>query len=431
MEFSKVAIALDIWTDSVKNYHHLGATANYLIEDKDTGKLTLVSRTLKLWPLDSMIPKDSSVVNDVINEVLAEYDLIERKDELIFLTDRGGNLVNALDGYDRRSCINHFLNNIAKTAITSCENVKSMKLRINRLVKYLKISGRKHELTGSLVSFGETRWNSFYMVLKSFVEIFDEIQGIIPRSKTVMLNRFNSLNKEKLIQIKDFLEPFYSITKELEYDKEVTATKILPCYELLVEHLNSSNDDDIPEVKAMRKSALDYFNKDANDVFPKYYKYWTFFDPRCRNMNAFKTVIASEVLRGIRVFAESHFDDDVIDDVINNNLTSHSESGGPSIFCQFQDFSAEHSTKSIASEFELYLVMPFDKNESILDFWSKQKKSLPKLYKFFCSFAAIPATSASVERMFSDCSNTVTPQRNRLSNETIDWLAFLHKNSKK
>lgn len=112
MRYSKVAIALDLWQDSTKGYHHLGASAHYFVADDSTGDLKLVSRVLKLWPVDSNAPKDSDHLNEAINEVLAEYDLINVKDELIFITDRGGNLVNALDGYGRRSCLNHFINDV-------------------------------------------------------------------------------------------------------------------------------------------------------------------------------------------------------------------------------------------------------------------------------------------------------------------------------
>lgn len=260
MKFSKVAIALDIWQDTIKNTHHLGATCHYLKKDTVTEELKIVSRVLKLWPLDATLAKDAPNVNDAINEILAEFDLMDDKDDIIFITDRGGNLVNALEGYNRRSCLNHFINNMVKKAISSSKVVSKMKTSLTRLIKYFKSSGRAANFSENLKSFASTRWNSLYLVLESFLNVFDEVQDNIPLDNTDMRNRFNRLNKVKMAKVKDFLEPFYKITKELEYDKEVTATRILPCFELLINHL-SILETDIAEVKEMKTSTMAYFEK--------------------------------------------------------------------------------------------------------------------------------------------------------------------------
>lgn len=434
MRFSKVAIALDLWQDNIRKVHHLGATAHYLKRDESTDKLELVSRILKLWPMDADLPKDAARVNDAINEVLAEFDLLQHKDELEFITDRGGNLVNSLDGYARRNCLNHFINNLAKEAINRTKKIVTIKNRIVRLIKFLKCNGRCANLSGNLESFAPTRWNSFYMVLASFIEVYDEIRDKIPTTNAEMLGRFNGLDKETLIKVRDFLKPFYKITKELEYDTEITATRILPSYEYLLTHLASS-DSDIAEVKDMKVNAMDYFGNHAKNVFPNNYEFWAFFDPRFRNMNGFKTINTLNIMDRLQLYAEINFGDasNVVSDS-NNNITADAadqDTSQASLYLQFQDSSVGQSigdNNSVISEIEYYLKMPFDKNETILEFWSRQKKQLPKLYKFFCSFAAIPATSASVERMFSDCGNILTAKRNRLANDTIDKLAFMHKN---
>lgn len=141
LKFSRVTIALDLWQETMSNVHHLGATAHYLTKDETTGKLKLNSRILKLWPMDAQLPKDAPRVNDAINEILVEYDLLEYEDVLVFVTDRGGNLVNSLDGYDRRNCLNQFINNIAKEAITRSEKVEDINNRVVRVVKFLKCNG--------------------------------------------------------------------------------------------------------------------------------------------------------------------------------------------------------------------------------------------------------------------------------------------------
>lgn len=98
------------------------------------------------------------------------------------------------------------------------------------------------------------------------------------------------MNKVKMAKVKEFLEPFYKITKELEYDTDVTVTKILPCFELLINHL-SILETDIAEVKEMKTATMAYFEQNEY-VLPDNYRLWAFFDPRYRHFNKFKTLNA-------------------------------------------------------------------------------------------------------------------------------------------
>lgn len=427
MKFSTVSIALDIWKDTTSGFNHLGATAHYFKSDS-TG-LKMVSRALKLWPLDANSPKDAENLNHAVNGILSEYDLFDVKDDIVFLSDRGGNLVNSLDGYKRQNCLNHLINNLVQNSIEKTLTVKNMKFCVNRIVKYFKSSGRNANLSNNLISFIKTRWNSFYSVLDTFYDLFDEIRMNIPENNTDILSLFHKLNRQKILHVKNFLEPFYRVTKFLESDEEVTATKVLPCYEILISHLAAS-ENDITEVKDMKRNAQKYFDQNRS-AFPKNFEYWAFFDPRYRLFTNFKTVGSTEqLLRDFRMYAMNNFDDPIEGDEtveINNNSQAHQSS---SMFSQFEDPIRLRSTSSIDDEINLYLQLPFDKSDNILNFWWKHREQLPKLFKFFCCIAPVPVTSASVERLFSNCANIITAKRNRLSNENVDCLAFLHKNSK-
>lgn len=432
LKFSKVTIALDLWQETMSNVHHLGATAHYLTKHETTGELKLNSRILKLWPMDAQLPKDAPRVNDAINEILVEYDLLQFKDDLVFVTDRGGNLVNSLDGYDRRNCLNHFINNVAKEAITRSEKVEDIKNRVVRVIKFLKCNGRSANLSHNLVSFAPTRWNSFYMVLDSFINIFDEIRAQIPSTNIPILERFNALDKTTLIHIRDFLKPFYFLTKELEYEDEVTVTKILPSFELITSHLIADASDS-KEVKEMKKNASKYFDQNGKNTFPLNFELWAFFDPRFRFLNSFKTINSVDIINRIKTETEIHFGRQTsAADVNNNSLIekkekTHSEKS--SVFDQFADSVLTiNDISEVKCEMDYYLKIPYNSKESVLEFWSKNQNQLPKLFNFFCNIAAIPATSASVERMFSRCGNIVTEKRNCLANESIDMLAFLNKN---
>lgn len=425
LQYSKIGIAIDLWQDNVTHVHHLGCTAHYFVRNEDTDILQLVSRVLRLWPFDAELPKDADRVNEAMNEVLVEYDLLQHKGELIFMTDRGLNVINSLDGFSRFSCLIHFINNVTK-AVCTYQPVSELQTRVTRLVKYLKSSGRSSAVEGSLKSYVSTRWNSFYQAADCFINVYDQIGDIIPISNTAMIQMFIAIRLDQLIAVRDFLRPFYLITKELEYDTEITRTKILPAFESISMHILPLVGD-CALVKEMKRRASAYFDKHQANIFPSDMSFWAFFDPKYKLMNSFKTINRDTVMNSLTLRIEQMFGED--DE--NNNPAENSQMDN-SIFAQFVDGSHTGDgsfISNLSEEIAYYLKMPFEKNGCIIKFWSKQREQLPRLYKYFLHFAAVPASSASVERMFSDCGNIVTVKRNRLSSDVLNSLAFLHKNT--
>lgn len=93
--------------------NYLGFTAHYILIEDCTARLH--SRALKLLALDDADgPKDANFVHNKFSEVLHEFDLYDNSHQIVFVTDRGKNMVNSLDGYDRHSCLDHFINNIVE-----------------------------------------------------------------------------------------------------------------------------------------------------------------------------------------------------------------------------------------------------------------------------------------------------------------------------
>ena len=62
----------------------------------------------------------------------------------------------------------------------------------------------------------------------------------------------------------------------------------------------------------------------------------------------------------------------------------------------------------------------------VLDWWFSMRLVYPTLYKTACIYLAVPASSGSSERVFSTAGNVVTKKRNRLGEEAVHNLVFLH-----
>lgn len=129
----KIGIAVDLWSDKFKNIHYLGVVAHYIVWDEETNKPSLVTRLLALKELEADVSKTADVLHNYIFEVLHEFDLQNDTDSIVFISDRGKNIVNACDGYSRNSCFDHFVNNIV------CDMVKEIEATRINIAKVLYI----------------------------------------------------------------------------------------------------------------------------------------------------------------------------------------------------------------------------------------------------------------------------------------------------
>lgn len=123
---SKIGISVDLWSDKFRNISYLGVVAHYILYDDETKMPNLVSCVLKLEEMDAKISKTADVIHEHLVLILNEYDLQDSTDKIVFLSDRGKNIMNACDGYTRHSCLDHFINNVV------CETVKEIEvMRVN------------------------------------------------------------------------------------------------------------------------------------------------------------------------------------------------------------------------------------------------------------------------------------------------------------
>jgi hypothetical protein len=66
-----------------------------------------------------------------------------------------------------------------------------------------------------------------------------------------------------------------------------------------------------------------------------------------------------------------------------------------------------------------------DEDIDLLGWWMKPKNKWRQLRQIFLDLLSIPAMSVEVERVFSSAKRLVTPDRNRLTDETIEMLELL------
>ena len=89
------------------------------------------------------------------------------------------------------------------------------------------------------------------------------------------------------------------------------------------------------------------------------------------------------------------------------------------------------STSLLAStcEVEVYLKEPLKvKGTNLLEYWSMNREKMPGLAKLARKILAIPASSATSERVFSTAGRTCTERRTSLSVANIEMLVYMKEN---
>lgn len=159
------AITADLWTDDFRKRSYIGITVHYMNND-----FVLHDRILAIQYMPPDLAHTAANIRQEINYCLRRFYIFdcinELKDRLVFVSDRGTNIVAALKFYERINCIEHILNNIV-AAICKVSSVSSIVSSASKLVSHFKTTGLNNRLTETLHATADTRWNTVYYMLAS------------------------------------------------------------------------------------------------------------------------------------------------------------------------------------------------------------------------------------------------------------------------
>lgn len=158
------SISLDCWTDKSRRATFFGLTIHYL--SIENGRLVSNDRVLVIREL-AVEKKDGNFLKEKVIEYVNEFDLEEFiENNLVFVSDRGSNIVKALNSFQHINCFSHMIHNTTEKLLEKNRAVSA----VTGIVKYFKSSGHNALFQTTLKSFVSTRWNSVYMMLESFIK---------------------------------------------------------------------------------------------------------------------------------------------------------------------------------------------------------------------------------------------------------------------
>jgi hypothetical protein len=264
--------------------------------------------------------------------------------------------------------------------------------------------------------------------------IIEQIKNLLlspnspPTSPTIPISSFNT---PEIFQEIENADDVFVIIEEVEIQENEVITK------------KNNNQTQIRNKIDLNKpfETKDALDKIKQNLYNAICHYWNFtsdnsllstiLDPRVKSIG--KKIEEEEIL--YKYYEE--YQENYLPTPIESPIESHStspipieilnKSYKPKLFSIF-----DQNQPKASNEVEEYLKedkIPF--NQCPFNWWLNKKNKYPVLAKMARTFLAIPATSTSSERLFSDAGNLLTSKRSKIDSELFKRMMFLKRNATK
>lgn len=171
------AATTDMWTETYTQCSFITVTVHYITETWN-----IVERVLATREFDPDLRHTAENIRSAVLNILTEFTIPTEK--LVFVSDRGANVLAALKEYKHLSCCDHIINTVLSHVFDTREldnnpEVRCLLSACKELVRYFKKSGNMKSLPTSLKQEVSTRWNSMFALLDSVLSNLDKIEHIL------------------------------------------------------------------------------------------------------------------------------------------------------------------------------------------------------------------------------------------------------------
>lgn len=354
----------------------------------------------------------------------------------------------------RLSCTAHTLQLVIKDALSRSSDAEKVIKEANSVVVFFKRSlywcGQLKLVSGDkcLVAAVPTRWNSSYLMLKRLAEevTWKAVSDTLNRARKEAKGSKNqaavprlSVSRMQVLDLLRLLDPFYEATQSLQGDG-VTSSLVIPAIMGIDDLLRSYKSQYVEFTSLQPSLRLSLFQRFQAIVNTREYVIATVLDCRYKLVPFPENVVLSTsqeihtVARGqaIAWFYEAlskcivpqqGIEPKTVADavaVINaSSVNVEVDRQTPSIFDRY---SKPYATAAHESQESEYLNSPTELLTQPQLFWKGKTDEYAKLKVLARRYLSIPASSGSVERLFSASGALMRAHRNRLSPPTVEAL---------
>ncbi|XP_054276698.1 E3 SUMO-protein ligase ZBED1-like [Macrosteles quadrilineatus] len=288
----------------------------------------------------------------------------------------------------------------------------------------------------NLIQDVETRWNSEYLMLNRLIKNKEPVsRDLVSFGKIDNLTVSEWRLAEAYVKI---LEPLYEATVEMCSSIMPTASLVIPILYCIQEKLSAIINDEEGVGKMFSRQLL----KSLRSRFPNSLKvdpYVTAMltDPRFKDvaLEPFERAISLGSLKQRIMTAIGQSPSET-----NQSKAQDEEDKSKSLWSIFKKAAAQKASEpqestqleiQVDNEFKIYFAeQTIPPSEDPCAWWRENEGRFPLLKSIVRQYLGIPATEVASERTFSSAGNVVSPLRQRLSNEHVEELVFLHQNAK-
>ena len=244
-------------------------------------------------------------------------------------------------------------------------------------------------------------------------------------------NNFSIDEKERkmLEELKQLLEMFEWVTDELQSNK-VSISRVYPCINYLRKGLSTTGE--LVYTTKFRSDLLKSFNDRCWDVSEnEVYLFSTFLDPLLGIKafdNQMKTIVRNKLRTLLQLESLKQKTKETLKERNNNSRTLIYK-----VVTEKYEFYDEpeldNESDDINREIDEYCrTIRSSTFKCPLEFWKANHAKLPLLANLAKKYLGIPASSASVERMFSICGHILSLRRRKMGIKIFGEIVFLKLN---
>lgn len=377
---------------------------------------------------------------------------------MVFVSDRGSNVIKALEAEQRLNCASHILNTVLthtfkrkNLVAAGLEEIDDQFSYCKELVAYFKRSSLMAKLDTSLQQFVPTRWNSHLQMLCSIDKNYSKIMQVsVPLRTNYFLikikffctsqvlspeegYRAGAVKIDMVKELIKFLTPFKEATDILEASARPTLHRVIPQWRNLSIHL-AANTGDLAYIGSLKKLAETYFYKKFE--LSRLHQVALFLNPKMRSLKALvEDDDREQTLTDVRNLVNNVYyapPDQLTETDHDAYPASQAKRRKTQVMGEqmWEDDVDELPQPAAYNEIDTYRNLPItsDDNFDLLAWWKTHKAQLPRLAQVAKHILAIPASSAASERNFSAAGLTVDKLRSMINPKNVDDLLFLRSN---
>lgn len=400
-----IGVTTDLWQDKFKRISYIAITVHYY-----DSNMNLCDQLIAMPPIEPARKKYFAFLKQLTKRYLEERGISFDEKKLIFVTDRGNNIKKALQAFIRLNCFPHFSNNIVRESC-KIDIVVEVLEACSKLVRFLKISGLNNEFETSIKSAVTTRFNSIFTMIESILKNWDKLVELLRRLNQSL--RLENVDLSILKQLKSFLAPFKYWSNFCETSLQPSLCHVWIAIDSIIKHCTVKDDDE--HLTAIMKVKAICYIEDK-------------FELHKMNSNYKSLRFSSQILYDLTVS-----DTRILMEQVQQEPPSTRRASTPSTSTLESAISSYLEQTDEIDEVEKYIRLTHfaDTSKDPALWWFEHKSEFPMLSRLAIGIHAIPASSTSSERAFSDSGSVLTERRVSLKPDSVEDILILRSDSKK